>query len=242
MSSATTTTTVNTSPFFPEPTLFHPPSDPEQASRDLAKDVVVYIIASITGGIILFILLKRYLHLKRTKQPLSHFFPWPWRRSNTTSSPPTRDQSRPYPRMQSRSTDSSPYTLPYASPPPDIHDPGYTDSFDDDPRYPITAVSLHSLYCSLYPSFPSAPYHYMTNQHTTRTRAVNTDEQGRRLDSRWDPDQLGSNSFDTGTGKEALPAYDRFGGPPNYADVEREMDIASRAMADDRAEEGESRD
>ena len=53
---------------------------------------------------------------------------------------------------------------------------------------------------------------------TRRTRAAGVDEQGRRLDSGQDPDQ---HSLDD---KDVLPAYDRYGGPPKYMDLEMALD------------------
>lgn len=55
---------------------------------------------------------------------------------------------------------------------------------------------------------------------TRRTRAAGVDEQGRRLDSGRDPDQ---HSLDD---KDVLPAYDRYGGPPKYMDLEMALDGA----------------
>ena len=87
----------------------------------------------------------------------------------------------------------------------------------DDVRYPITA-SQH-----LSPDLRHIPLSYFPfgyHMGTRRTRAAGVDEQGRRLDSGRDPDQ---HSLDD---KDVLPAYDRYGGPPKYMDLEMALDGA----------------
>ncbi|KAM6499759.1 hypothetical protein JOM56_005267 [Amanita muscaria] len=199
--------------------------------------------------LVLSLAFKRYLHLKHTNRPFSQFFPWSRRRlhhapnsSDPSLMPPVQAQtqtsiqspSNSRTRSRSRPAEYTAYALPFTPPLSSRH---MTAFMDDDVRYPITAASLalphHTFpaYTHPYPHSHSYPPHIATRMfqnrtNRTRTRAADTDAQGRRLDSGWDPDQF---DFEVAGGgdhedKEMLPAYDCYGGPPKYIDVAMEMD------------------
>lgn len=241
---STHTPSINTSPFFPEPSTFNPQPNPEPWSQDLVKTVLTFLIVILIVILVLSLAFKRYLHLKHTNRPFSQFFPWPRRRpppntfdpslmqaqTQTSIQPPSNSRTR----SRSRPAEYTAYALPFTPPLSSRH---MTAFMDDDVRYPITAASLalphHTFpaYTHPYPHSHSYPPHIATQMlqnrnNRTRTRAADTDAQGRRLDSGWDPDQF---DFEVAGGgdhedKETLPAYDCYGGPPKYIEVTMEVD------------------
>jgi len=217
--------------FFPEPSTLHPPPDPEEADRNLAKNIVGYVVLAFVLIVILFILLRRFYHLRRDNQPLSNFF------RIRRSSPPRSGPSSIYARSgSSLILPAQSYSRPRLRPNYDVDEnTSYENpSVFDDVRYPITAAQ------HLSPDLRYIPLSYFPfgyHAGTRRTRAADVDEQGRRLDSGRDPDQ---HSLD---GKDVLPAYDRYGGPPKYVDLEMALDgamlidrLRATAEANDRDE------
>ncbi|KAF8632471.1 hypothetical protein AX15_001870 [Amanita polypyramis BW_CC] len=212
---ASTTSSVNSVPFFPDPSTLHPPSSSThsgQSSGQLAKNVIIYILLAFAVLLSLFLTFKRLRHLQRSDQPLRRFFSVPRFKSSPLSNHP-----------HSETTPGRPHTRPRRRPPSHYVDHDHTDYpdtalYDDDVRYPITTSPHLS---SDLRALPLAYYPYGNGRRAPvrRTRAANVDEQGRRLDSRWDPDQQ---SMDD---KEMLPAYDKYGGPPGYVDMEMEMEM-----------------
>ncbi|KAF8637459.1 hypothetical protein AX17_002804 [Amanita inopinata Kibby_2008] len=216
--SLTSTTTVNTAPFFPDPTSVRPPPSPSPSDgrRDLAKSVLAYVFLGVALFIIVFFALRRLQYLKRTDRPLRQFF----FSSSPSTNPSTNNnannsnnnnnsnngRARSYPR-QPLSHTYIPTSASFSSPPPLSDSEIYPTTIYDtsDVRYPI--------YASLHLRSLTSPYHHHhhhPHHNSRRTRAADVDEGGRRLDS----------GFDDDGDKEMLPAYDRFGGPPKYVELE----------------------
>ncbi|KAK2467703.1 hypothetical protein APHAL10511_000297 [Amanita phalloides] len=217
------------SPFFPDPSTLRAPPDPGQADRNLAKNVFEYVLVSFVIIVVVFLIFYRLRRLSQTNRPLSHFFrPSLFRRRSPTSTPPSAYSSSQNPvAVPSRSYFRSRLRPHYG-------DTTYqSPSLYDDVRYPITASrnlspDLRDLPLSVL------PYTYGYHVATRRTRAADVDEHGRRMDSGRDPDRL---SLDD---KEILPAYDRYGGPPKYMDLEMALDGGT--MIDRLRREAEARD
>ncbi|TFK33095.1 hypothetical protein BDQ12DRAFT_691607 [Crucibulum laeve] len=66
-------TTINTTPFFPDPTDV-PTNDETKARGNLAKTVLEYLFLSVAIILTVFIIFRRCIVLKREKKPVTQFF------------------------------------------------------------------------------------------------------------------------------------------------------------------------
>ncbi|KAK7436418.1 hypothetical protein VKT23_019129 [Stygiomarasmius scandens] len=189
-------------------------------------------ISMVTGLVWLYCCLNQ---LKIHSQPLNEFFSFRRHRISARQAR-SRHPSRHSRQSSSSSiTSPSPYASPYITaerarsqiprthflaPYPRIPPASYSASPSANAGYNIDLAGVPSSaqlsQLARHGSLALSP------RTRTRTRAVNVDEGGRRLDSgpRAGDEDYGYGSSDGHGEKDDLPAYDKHGGPPGYVEVQ----------------------
>ncbi|PFH50192.1 hypothetical protein AMATHDRAFT_61521 [Amanita thiersii Skay4041] len=239
------TTSINTTPFFPDPTAVPPPSiddDNNNERRDLTRAILEYLFLALALLIVACLFLRRYQRLRRTNQPLRRFFSpstSPRLRSSLTPSSPRRHT---YPRPR----------RPYPVSPPTEFGPDGTPLPQHYPyspgTYPATIYDSSDVRYPFYASFHlrSLPSAYYPDQ-TRRTHGTGIDDGGRRLDGNGAGAGAGAGAYvsdhDGALGdKDVLPAYDCFGGPPKYVELEFLRRVGGEPEGRRREEDGRERE
>ncbi|KAF8656114.1 hypothetical protein AX16_002752 [Volvariella volvacea WC 439] len=204
-------------PYFPDPNTLDPPPVEEDSKDELAKIIVEYMFLGLGILLLIALCIRRIYRLRIDHRPLSDFFIY------RASRPTAPDRATPYYRQHrtrpfSHSSNSS---LTHLRHPSDAHLLHPTTSSS---RYPTEASFLRSA-TGLIPTYPLSPAAFAAataaNDAVRRgrgTRGADIGAGGRRgVES-----GLGISDHDgILDDKDALPAYDMFGGPPKYADLER---------------------
>ncbi|KAK7435107.1 hypothetical protein VKT23_019799 [Stygiomarasmius scandens] len=228
----TSSTSSSASPFFPDPSTRVDPPNSSSEDSGLPKTVLEWIFLTLAILLVFALIIRRLNQLKIHSRPLNEFFSF--RRHRISARRARSRRSSRHSRQSSSSSITSPYASPYITAERARSQIPRTHFLAPYPRIPPASYSSPSANAGYNIDLAGVPSSAQLSQLArhgslalsprtrTRTRAVNVDEGGRRLDSvpQAGDEDYGYGSSDGHGEKDDLPAYDKHGGPPGYVEVQ----------------------